>query len=85
MHAAPRHFLLAILLFGSLSAQQLPPPAPNPAVPGANDAPVELNPFVMTADADHGYAPTETLSGTRLKTQVKDVPDRKSTRLNSSH
>ena len=74
MHAAPRHFLLAILLFGSLSAQQLPPPAPNPAVPGANDAPVELNPFVITADADNGYAPTETLSGTRLKTQVKDVP-----------
>ena len=34
---------------------------------------IELNPFVISAGADDGYAPTETLSGTRLKTPVKDV------------
>lgn len=34
---------------------------------------VELSPFVINADADTGYASTETLSGTRLRTQISDV------------
>lgn len=40
----------------------------------AAESPVTLNPFVISAEADNGYAPTETLSGTRLRTTAKDVP-----------
>ncbi|MEO6244062.1 MAG: TonB-dependent receptor plug domain-containing protein, partial [Opitutaceae bacterium] len=58
------------LTFVSLAAaQQLPPSGPTPP-----KEIVELNPFVISAGTDDGYAPTETLSGTRLKTQAKDVP-----------
>jgi len=42
--------------------------------PKAADQTVTLNPFVISVGADDGYAPTETLSGTRLKAQVKDIP-----------
>ena len=42
-----------------------------PSVVG--DQTVVLNPFVISVDTDDGYAPTETLSGTRLKAPVKDV------------
>ena len=67
MHAKiTRRYLLAAILSGSLSAQQLPP--------AANESPTQLNPFVISVDTDDGYAPTETLSGTRLKAQVKDIP-----------
>jgi len=67
MHAKiTRRYLLAAILSGSLSAQQLPP--------AANESPTQLNPFVISVDTDNGYAPTETLSGTRLKAQVKDIP-----------
>ncbi|MEI8088169.1 MAG: TonB-dependent receptor plug domain-containing protein [Opitutaceae bacterium] len=62
----PGPYLLAVILSGSLSAQQLPP--------AANEAPAQLNPFVISVDTDDGYAPTETLSGTRLKAAAKDVP-----------
>jgi iron complex outermembrane receptor protein len=40
--------------------------------PKARD-PVELSPFVVNAAADNGYAATETLSGTRLRTDLRDV------------
>jgi outer membrane receptor protein involved in Fe transport len=41
--------------------------------PVSSAPPVELSPFVITATEDTGYTATETLSGTRLRTQVKDV------------
>ncbi len=34
---------------------------------------VVLNPFVVTADATNGYYASETLSGTQLKSQVRDL------------
>ncbi len=34
---------------------------------------IELSPFVVTASTDVGYAATETLAGSRLKTDLKDV------------
>ncbi len=67
--------LLAFLVVASrLVAQSLAPSAagkPGLAVP---DEPITLNPFVISVGTDDGYAPTETLSGTRLKSPVKDVP-----------
>ena len=63
-----------------LSAQTV---APAPAQPAARtDVPVvnrtdeetvELSPFEVTATQDTGYQATETLAGTRIRTQLKDV------------
>jgi hypothetical protein len=63
-----------------LSAQTA---APAPAEPAARtDVPVvnrtdeetvELSPFEVTATQDTGYQATETLAGTRIRTQLKDV------------
>lgn len=39
----------------------------------ANEEPIELSPFVIRGGLDNSYAPNETLSGTRLRTKVKDV------------
>lgn len=58
--------LLAGLVLQPLAAAVSPTGA-------ATDETVELSPFVITADADTGYAATETLSGTRLRAQVRDV------------
>src|SRR5437016_11014766 len=43
------------------------------STPAAKDETVMLSPFVLQEDQDTGYAPNETLSGTRLRTQTKDV------------
>ena len=44
-----------------------------PAAAGQDDPLVKLSPFVLAEDQNGGYAPAETLSGTRLRTQTKDV------------
>ncbi len=62
--------LLAGSACGDLGAQ---PQASTPAAPVSDNELIRLSPFVINAEADRGYAPTETLSGTRLRTQVKDV------------
>jgi len=57
------------LLFSTLASTvlaQAPANAPK-------DEPITLSPFVLSADTDSGYAPNETLSGTRLRTQTRDV------------
>ena len=63
-------FLSGLAVVSLVSAQSVP----GNQVLTATDRTVTLNPFVISVDADDGYAPTETLSGTRLKTPVKDVP-----------
>ncbi len=52
---------------GAALAQNVAPPA------AAAEAAIELNPFVVTAGTDDGYATKETLSGTRLRTDIKNV------------
>jgi outer membrane receptor protein involved in Fe transport len=42
-----------------------------PAVPEGD--PITLSPFTVTADSQVGYLATETLGGTRLKTELRDV------------
>jgi outer membrane receptor protein involved in Fe transport len=37
------------------------------------DEVVELSPFTVTADSSRGYTATQSLSGTRLKTDLKDI------------
>ncbi|MDO8542700.1 MAG: hypothetical protein Q7S40_19845 [Opitutaceae bacterium] len=64
---------LIALCFGAASclAQTRTPAAPSPAP--ATEPAVELSPFVINASDDTGYTATETLSGTRLRAQAKDV------------
>src|SRR3954469_17588158 len=66
--ARPRAILLLVLIASpTLSATA------QVAAPVAAEEPVTLSPFVLREDQDTGYAPNETLSGTRLRTQTKDV------------
>jgi outer membrane receptor for ferric coprogen and ferric-rhodotorulic acid len=60
---------------GNLSAQAVVPAAPA-APPTANPAEtIELSPFVVTETGETGWVATETLGGTRLRTNFKDVPN----------
>ncbi len=68
MKKIPLFFLL-----GTIASAQTVAPASSRTATTATEQPIELNPFVISVDADDGYAPSETLSGTRLKTPVKDV------------
>lgn len=58
-----------LTLLGSLPAQQLLPPSAAPA----SEAAIVLSPFTVTTDKDTGYAATETLAGTRLRTNLRDI------------
>ena len=59
-------------LVGTALAQSVAPSATS-AAPTADDAAVTLNPFVVSTDANKGYYASETLSGTQLKSQVRDL------------
>jgi len=54
----------------SLLAQTAP--APSPAAP-KDDETLVLSPFEVNAEEDTGYAATQTLAGTRIRTDLKDV------------
>jgi iron complex outermembrane recepter protein len=62
---------LAVLFSTALFAQ---PATPTPAAAGgAGESPVVLSPFQVEADTDRGYYAQQTLNGTRLKTDLKDI------------
>lgn len=62
---------LALAVFFTASALAAQTPA-SPPIPPAEEA-VLLSPFQVDATADKGYLATQTLSGTRLKTDLKDI------------
>lgn len=63
-------WIAAFALIGSVAqAQQTSSPAP--AAP--QDEPLELSPFVVSAEQDHGYSATNSMAGTRLNTGLKDI------------
>lgn len=66
-----RPLLAVLLLAGSVSAQTATP-APSVAA-AANQESILLSPFTVEADSERGYLATQTLSGTRLKTDLKDI------------
>ncbi len=66
--AARASLLVSVAL--SLSAQTVAPPSPSPA---NADAAVVLSPFTVEAGSEKGYLATQTLSGTRLKTDLQDI------------
>jgi len=56
-----------------LAAQTAPVPAPSTTSSVSNDGTVVLSPFEVTADSETGYQATETLAGTRIRTDLRDV------------
>jgi len=67
--ALPASVLL--LTATGLLAQSVPPPSQSA---NSTEAPVSLSPFVIAADADDGYASTESASASRFKQKLKDIP-----------
>jgi len=67
----PFAWSLGLLAVSTLLAQT---PAPVPAAPSApaEDA-IVLSPFTVEAGTEKGYLATQTLNGTRLKTDLKDI------------
>jgi outer membrane receptor protein involved in Fe transport len=56
-----------------LSAQTATPPAAAPAAPASEEEVVVLSPFEVTAESDTGYVATDTLAGTRIRSDLKDI------------
>src|SRR4051794_27266929 len=71
MSAAPAA-LVSLVLGTFLRGQVVTAPTVKQSA-SVKDETIELSPFVVGAEDDSGYAPTETLSGTRLRTQTKNV------------
>lgn len=68
----PSLALTLSFLVGTALAQSVAPSATS-AASAAEDAALILNPFVVSTDANKGYYASETLSGTQLKSQVRDL------------
>lgn len=72
MHA-PQLLALVVLLGGAglmpVASAQETAPAPAPI----GEEVIELSPFVVSANAEIGYSATETLSGSRLRTELGNV------------
>lgn len=65
---------IAIAVAGSLFAFGNPPASAQTNSTPLADEPVQLSEFTVKADADRGYAASETMTGTRVATQIKDLP-----------
>ena len=68
----PHHYLVRAA-FGLLLAA-VPAFAQTPASPPAKDEAIELTPFQVSADPNRGYGVSETMTGSRVKTQIIDLP-----------
>jgi len=66
MKDVPLPLTVALVLAPLLAIGQTPPPAENEVI--------ELAPFVVAATADDSYAPSEVISGTRIRASVRDLP-----------
>ena len=67
---------LSVIVALSLPAfAQVVPPAAANRTSGVGDPAVELSPFVISSSSEAGWVATETLAGSRLRTDFKDVPN----------
>jgi hypothetical protein len=68
-----RVIALTALCLGALVSvtAQVAPTVPPPSAPPVET--IELSPFVVSAVSDNGYQATQTLAGTRLKTDLRDI------------
>jgi iron complex outermembrane recepter protein len=77
MYRIPRHLLalpLALTIAtGRLPAQTTAGTAPETITP-KEESVLVLSPFIVTTEKDKGYKATNSTSGTRLNTEIKDLP-----------
>jgi len=66
--------LTALLLAGCAAGMTARLAAQAPAAPRSNEEVVRLTEFNVTASEDRGYAPAETMTGTRVATKIIDLP-----------
>ena len=75
--ASSRPLALALLVATTQLWAQSPAPAPSSALPAsapaASDEAIVLSPFTVQVDTEKGYHATQTLNGTRLKTDLRDI------------
>ena len=62
---------IAFLAIGGLAVAQIAPVAPSST---AESETVKLSEFTVKAESNRGYAASETLTGSRVKTQIADLP-----------
>ncbi|PTY00107.1 TonB-dependent receptor plug domain-containing protein [Opitutus sp. ER46] len=62
--------LLAASRLGAQTSAASPNP---PAAAAAAEESIVLSPFVVSSERDNGYAATDSLAGTRLRTSLKDI------------
>ncbi|MDI1337779.1 MAG: TonB-dependent receptor [Lacunisphaera sp.] len=67
------HHCLVRAAFGLLLAT-VPAFAQTPATPPAKDETIELSPFQVNANPNRGYGASETMTGSRVKTRIIDLP-----------
>lgn len=67
-----KNSLLAFLTGGLLVTGQVVAQSSTPA-PLPNDGTIELSPFVVNANSQNGYMATQSLAGTRIKGDLKDI------------
>lgn len=68
-----RTLVVCLGLTAAALAQTVPPPPPASSLPDPET--VELSPFVVSSSSETGWVATETLAGSRLRTNFKDVPN----------
>ena len=70
-----KRLCLALLLpvFAGTTPAQTVAPRATASGSAAQDGPIELNPFVVRSEVNQGYYASETLSGTQLKSKVRDL------------
>jgi iron complex outermembrane receptor protein len=69
----PKHLLTRVAAAFAALAVPLADAA-DTAAPAAAAAPVQLSPFEVTAENDHGYVAGNTLGATRVNTLIRDLP-----------
>lgn len=73
MHAVFR-IRTCVLLFSILPAISLAQTAtPRPGAPTSEEQAIELNPFVVSSTTDTGYLASNTLAGSRMNTELRNV------------
>lgn len=74
---SPRPYLAALALLGLASTPALHAQTARPTPPTAaptSEGPVSLSEFTVTADSEQGYVASESVTGTRVATKIKDLP-----------
>ena len=66
-------FLVASAFVGSAIAQQVVPTPPPRSTETTPDETLVLSPFEVNSEADTGYLASTAQSGTRLRTELKDI------------